>query len=205
MLRELAAVHRGVATGHNSFFVLSERRRRELGIEKGSCRPCLTSPRHLPGDDVRLADLEELGDEVPRWLLAPRRIRDSGPIRDYLDYGEIELGVTQRALVRSRIKAGRRWFEVKGPDKAPILFSYFNRPRARFVRNLAAAVPLNSWLVICPRDGVDADELIAVLRSAEVAERLADGATVYGRGLWKLEPSRLLDIWLPAETTGLLG
>lgn len=204
-LKALAVVHRGVATGHNSFFVVSERRRRELGIEPGSCRPCLASPRHLPMDEVSLEDLDELGDEVPRWLFAPRRLRATGPLRRYLDLGEIELKVTERTLVQSRMKAGRRWFEVAVPERAPILFSYFNRPRARFVRNHAEATPLNSWLIVRPREGVDADELFRLLCSPEVTARLADGATVYGKGLWKLEPSQLQDVWLPPDSIDLLG
>ncbi|MFN8215218.1 MAG: N-6 DNA methylase [Solirubrobacterales bacterium] len=204
-LRALAVVHRGVATGHNSFFVLSERRRRELAIGVESCRPCLASPRHLKQNEVGLEEMDELDDEVPRWLLAPRRLRATGPLRRYLDLGEIELGVTKRTLVQSRLRAGRRWFEVAVPERAPILFSYFNRPRARFVRNYAEAVPLNSWLVVRPREGVDADELFRILSSPEVATRLADGATVYGKGLWKLEPSQLQDAWLPPDSTDLLG
>lgn len=204
-LGALAEVHRGVATGHNSFFVLSERRRRELGIGVESCRPCIASPRHLQQDEVGLEDLEGLDDKVPRWLLAPRRLRATGPLRRYLDFGEIELEVTKRTLVRSRLRAGRRWFEIPVPEEAPILFSYFNRPRGRFVRNYAEAVPLNTWLVIRPHEGVDADELFRLLCSPEVVSRLADGATVYGKGLWKLEPSQLKDAWLPRDSSDLLG
>lgn len=207
-LRELAVVHRGVATGHNSYFVFSESRRKELELDRCCCRPCLPSPRHFDANEMDLENLEELGDEVPRWLFAPSRERASGPLRRYLDFGVRDLAVTERALVASRVKAGRRWFEVTVPRTAPILFSYFNRPAARFVRNYAGAVPLNSWLVIRPREGVDVEALFELLSSAKVAERLKDGARVYGKGLWKLEPSQLLDIWLPSnslELTGLVG
>lgn len=202
-LRELAVVQRGVATGHNSYFVFSERRRKELELNRCCCRPCLASPRHFEANEMSIEDLEEFGDEVPRWLFAPSRERSSGPLRRYLDLGAEELGVTERALVASRIKAGRRWFEVKVPRTAPILFSYFNRPAARFVRNYAEAVPLNSWLVIHPREGIDVEALFELLSSAEVTARLKDGARVYGKGLWKLEPSQLLDVWLPPDSLEL--
>ncbi len=117
--------------------------------------------------------------------------------------GAEELDVTERALVVSRMKAGRRWFEVKVPRTAPILFSYFNRPAARFVRKYAEAIPLNSWLVIRPREGIDVEALFELLSSAEVTARLKDGARVYGKGLWKLEPSQLLDVWLPPDSLEL--
>jgi adenine-specific DNA-methyltransferase len=149
--------------------------------------------------------MDEFDDEIPRWLLAPRRLCATGPLRRYLDVGEIELGVTKRTLVESRVRAGRRWFEVTVPEEAPILFSYFNRPRARFVRNFAGAVPLNTWLVVHPREGVDADKLFRLISSAEVVSRLAEGATVYGKGLWKLEPSQLRNAWLPPGSSDLLG
>jgi adenine-specific DNA-methyltransferase len=203
-LGELAEVHRGVATGYNSFFVLSERRRKELHIRVESCKPCIASPRHLQQDEVGLEDLDEMDDEVPRWLLAPHHLRSTGPLRRYLDLGESELGVTKRTLVESRVRAGRRWFEIAVPEHAPILFSYFNRPRARFVRNYAEAVPLNTWLVVHPRQGIDADKLFQLLASPKVTSRLAEGATVYGKGLWKLEPSQLRDAWLPAGSAELL-
>lgn len=201
-LGALAVVHRGVATGYNSYFVLSEARRKELDLQRCSLRPCLASPRHFDANKMTMTDLDGLPDEVPRWLLAPQRERANGPLRRYLDSGA-DLRVTDRSLVASRVKAGRRWFEIDVPDEAPILFSYFNRPTARFVRNYAEAVPLNSWLVIRPRPGVDADALFELLSSTRVITRLQDGARVYGKGLWKLEPSQLLDAWLPEDALGL--
>ena len=202
-LRTLAVVHRGVATGYNSYFVISEARRKQLGLKRSSLRPCLASPRHFSANEMSMADLDDFPDEVPRWLLAPRRERASGPLRRYLDSG-IDLGVTDRSLVASRVKAGRRWFEISVPEAAPILFSYFNRPAARFVRNYAEAVPLNSWLVVRPRPEVDADALFELLSSSRVVSRLQDGARVYGKGLWKLEPSQLLDAWLPDNALDLI-
>lgn len=203
-LETLARVHRGVATGCNSFFVLSDARRKGLGLQRSSLLPCLASPKHFTWNQMRLADLEDLPDDVPRWLLAPTRERESGPLRRYLDAGRADLGVTDRYLVASRVKSGRRWFEVEVPDEAPILFSYFNRAKARFVRNSAEAVPLNSWLVIRPRPGVDPDDLFELLCSARVIDRLRDGARVYGRGLWKLEPTQLSEAWLPPEAMRLV-
>lgn len=203
-LRALAGVHRGVATGYNSYFVLSEAKRKEHVLSKSSCRHCLASPRYFGGREVHLRDFDELNDEIPRWLLAPKQLRVSGPLRRYLDLGSGELEVPARSLVESRVRAGRRWFEVLASEQAPILFSYFNRPAARFVRNHAEAVPLNSWLVIRPREGVDVDALFQLLCSPEVVERLPEGARVYGKGLWKLEPSQLLDAWLPKDALELV-
>lgn len=92
--------------------------------------------------------------------------------------------------MKQRVRAGRPWWEVEADFAAPILFTYLNRSRPRFVRNRAGAIPLNNWLVIEPRDGVDPDRLFAALcGSSETA--LRPDAREYGNGLWKLEPSEL--------------
>lgn len=49
VLGDLARVRRGIATGCNAFFVLSEARRRDLRIEPGDVVPCTASPRHFAG------------------------------------------------------------------------------------------------------------------------------------------------------------
>gem|GEM_PF-3591265 len=120
-----------------------------------------------------------------------------GPIAEYLAYGEYTLDVRSRHLVKQREKAGRAWYEVRCDLKAPILFTYFNRGEARFVRNRAGAVPLNTWLVIEPLPNVDSDDLFALLCDHRTQKRLRDDCRVYGNGLWKLEPSELADISLP--------
>lgn len=198
-LGELAHVHRGAATGCNAFFVLSEMRRRELGLQPSSLRPCAASPRHVAGAELHLSHLDALDEAVPRWLLAPTREGTSGPLGRYLALGKTKYEVTERHLVKQRVKAGRRWFDVEAGPDAPIILSYFNRPRARFVRNRAGAVPLNTWLIVQPNEGINTDALFALLSSDEVMEHLPDGSRVYGRGLWKLEPSDLLKAWVPAD------
>lgn len=202
-LDEVAHVRRGVATGHNDFFVISERRRRDLGLARSSLRPCLASPRHFAGEAIDSNDLEALPESTRRWLLAPRRPHMKGPLTDYLAQGELEFEVLERRLVKQRVKAGRKWYAVEAHFSAPILFTYFNRPKARFVRNLADAVPLNNWLVITPSADIDADALFSALTSAAVADRLQDDCRIYGNGLWKLEPSELKQLRLPLERAQL--
>ena len=196
-LGDFARIRRGVATGFNSFFVLSERQRRDLQLDASSVRPCVASPRHFAVDQIDLAVLDSLPDTTARWLLRPTQQRQRGPLARYLDHGDRVLGVRERRIVKQREQAGRRWFEVEADVTAPILFTYFNRSRARFVRNRAEAVPLNTWLVIEPKAGVDPDALFDLLRSDEVSERVSDDRRIYGKGLWKLEPSELKDLPLP--------
>src|SRR5205823_6181967 len=58
-LGAFARVRRGAATGYNAFFVLSEERRRELKIDSRSVVPCLSSPRHISGNEVTQETMAE--------------------------------------------------------------------------------------------------------------------------------------------------
>jgi adenine-specific DNA-methyltransferase len=188
-LEEIARVRRGAATGCNEFFVLSDENRRRHGLNRCYLRPCAASPRWFDGDAIDDETLAALPESAPRWLLYPSRARLGGPLERYLQRAE-RLGVHERHLVKLRVKAGRPWWEVEADFAAPILFTYLNRSRPRFVRNPMGAIPLNNWLVIEPLNGVDSDVLFAALREASDAA-LRTNAREYGNGLWKLEPSEL--------------
>lgn len=203
-LGRFANVRRGVATGCNGFFVVSEQRRRELCLRGAFLVPCAATPRLFRGDAITDDEIEALAPNQARWLLRPTRRTRRGPLAQYLDAGERD-GVPDGHLVRQRIKAGRPWFQVEADFAAPILFPYFNRGGPRFLPNLAGAVPLNNWLVIQPRPGVDADALVAVLRAPSLQVRIMDNSRLYGNGLWKLEPRELADLPLPEELTSELS
>ena len=87
---------------------------------------------------------------------------------------------------------------------APILFRYFNVSRARFVRNVAEAAPLNNWLLIQPKVGVDPDKLFAVLQELGKSTMMEHESRHYGKGLWKLEPGELSELMLPKHACALL-
>lgn len=191
-LGELAYVHRGIATGCNGFFVLSDDNRREWGLSHSYLRPCTTSPRYVVGHVLTDEALLALPSNVPRWLLVARRAQVRGPLANYLAYGR-DLGADARHLSQER----RPWFAIRWRGTFPILFSYFNTTNARFVRNVAGALPLNTWLALEPREGVHPDELFELLSNERVLEGVPEGARQYGDGLWKLEPSELQKLWIP--------
>jgi adenine-specific DNA-methyltransferase len=194
-LEEVARVRRGAATGCNEFFVLSDEDRRLHALNWSCLRPCAGSPRWFSGEEIEDETLAALPASAPRWLLYPSRVRLGGPLERYLQRAA-HLGVHERHLVKLRVKAGRPWWEVEGDFDAPILFTYLNRKRPRFVRNRAGAIPLNNWLVIEPLSGVDPDVLFAALNEASEAA-LRNDAREYGNGLWKLEPSELRRLPVP--------
>lgn len=197
-LGDLARIRRGIATGDNRFFVISEARRRERGISLADVERCATSPRQFEGDRLDEETFDRLPDQVPRWVIQatdPTAEKAQSPIGRYLRWGR------RRRKTHLRYLASRRapWYALERRADCPILFSYFNRARPRFVRNTAGAVPLNNWLIIEPKSGVSPDKLHRALTKEAVLGQLGARARVYGSGLWKLEPSELAEIRLPGR------
>jgi adenine-specific DNA-methyltransferase len=195
-LGDVARIRRGIATGCNRFFVISEARRRELGLSESDLRLCATNPRAIKGQRLTKHDLKTMPDDMPRWVIDrsdPDAEAMDTPLGRYLRAGRSEFGANGGFLASRRTP----WYRLEQRGDCPILFSYFNRERPRFVRNTAGAVPLNNWLIVEPKSSVDPDLLYATLTSDDVMKSLAAHARVYGGGLWKLEPSELMEIRLP--------
>jgi adenine-specific DNA-methyltransferase len=190
-LGHLARVRRGIATGCNRFFVVSEQQRRELALPRAQVKPCITSPRLVATDELKPSALAALPMDVPRWAINcydPAEEAAATPLGNYLR-SELAQIARETHLAKQR----QLWYGLERRDESPILFTYFNKNRPRFVRNRAGALPLNTWLIVEPNDGVDADDLWARLLTL-TREQIAYGARVYGAGLWKLEPSELAEL-----------
>jgi adenine-specific DNA-methyltransferase len=193
-LASVARVRRGIATGANSFFVISERERQKLGIPVEQLKPCITSPRVFSSTELTAEVMGAFDNDVPRWLIDcadPEEPKRETPLGRYLKTGEgRRLRINKGYLARNR----EPWHRLEQRPNAPILFTYFNRDAPRFVRNRCGAIPLNNWLVIEPNESVDPDALYRALQSQSVREQFDGVRRVYGGGLWKLEPSELLDV-----------
>jgi adenine-specific DNA-methyltransferase len=196
-LGELASVHRGIATGCNAFFVLSEVRRRELGISECSLRFCLPSPKAFRSSEITEDMLRGMPVSAKRWLLKPTRVRAEGPLASYLASGLVDFDVRSRTLVQQRENSGRKWYDIPTDVEAPIVVTYINQSSARFVRNRVAGIPLNNWLRIIPKDGVDSEALFKVLTQMSMQSEIRSRGRNYGQGMWKIEPSDMLSVRIP--------
>jgi adenine-specific DNA-methyltransferase len=195
-LGELARVRRGVATGQNSFFVLSEASRLAHGLDLADVRACIVSPRLLRAQELHPSDLEAMAPSARRWLLDcrdPAAEASATALGRYLRWGKDASAPHMRTLARRR----RVWYAVEPCGDAPILFTYMNRTRPPLLRNYANAIPLNSFLIIRPHDGVETDRLWHALNAPWFIEQLQGARRQYGRGLWKLEPTELASLRVP--------
>ncbi len=189
-LSEFARIRRGIATGANKFFVVSEQRRQELGLSTDDLRPCITGPKLITGTELTAEDLTKLPDTAPRWAIECRRPeaeQEDTPLGVYLRYGKEELAVHAGYLASKR----KPWYALERRDDVSILFTYMNRQRPRFIRNRAGAVPLNTFLIVEPKPGVDPDQLCDILNRSETIAQLEALRRNYGGGLWKLEPGEV--------------
>lgn len=197
-LADFARVKRGVETGGNGFFFLTRGQADQIGVPPEFLTLAVGRTRDVEGDLVDAGRIGRLAAQGrPTLLFAPdgRPLEEFPPsVRDYLRHGEA-LGMAGRAVL-----AGRRpWYRMERRPAPPILFAYLGRRNARFIRNLAGAVPLTSFLCVYPRQGGQdyVDRLWQVLRHPDTARNLRLVGKSYGSGAIKVEPRALERLPLP--------
>jgi adenine-specific DNA-methyltransferase len=186
-LGDLARVRRGMATGCNRFFSLSEETRKRFELDEADLRPAIVSPRLVSGTVLTRRQLNAFPDDQARWVLDrrdPEAAKGRAAFARYLRWGKKNLAADQGYLASNR----KPWYALERRHDCPILFSYMNRGNPRFIRNRANAVPLNTFLIVEPKEGIDPDKLCAALNDRFVIDQLGDHRRTYGGGLWKLEP-----------------
>jgi len=202
-LSTLARVMRGIATGANAFFVLSDDEVVEWSLNQANLRPVLTKTREAPGYVFSQADFDRLGREgKKRWLLYL-----TGPVAPgtaearYIQQGEMR-GLHQRSLVKTR----SLWYVMEQRDPAPIYFTYLSRKRSRFIHNQTDVLALNVFLCIYPTPAISRDEtmlktLLATLNSLIAKDSLRHVGRTYGGDTIKIEPREMdrLPVLNPTE------
>ncbi len=193
-LSDLAEVRRGIATGDNSFFCLSEAERLRYGLEPHELRPCLVKASYALGRRFAAHDLERLRHSArPMWLLNAGDTPSQAAVR-YLELGR-RRGADQRYLTVRR----RPWYAPERRPIAPLLVTTFSRGVFRCVVNDAGVAHLTAFHGVYPRE-LDRPRVLAVAsffateagRAALLAQR-----RVYGSGLGKLEPLDLAALRVP--------
>jgi len=193
-LSSLADVRRGIATGANEFFCLSEAARLRHGLELDELRPCLVKASDAPGRRFAAHDLERLQRSGrPVWLLDIGDAPSPAAVR-YLELGR-QRGAHQRYLTVRR----HPWYAPERRPLAPLLVTTFSRGGFRCVVNDAGVAHLTAFHGVYPRE-LDRARVLALAsflgtqagRAALVGQR-----RLYGSGLGKLEPLDLAALPVP--------
>lgn len=192
-LSDIARIMRGIATGANDFFVLSDSKVAEWDLEQANLRPVLTKTREAPGYVFSQADFDRLGREgKKRWLLyLTEPVTPGTPEARYIQDGEA-CSLHERSLVKTR----SFWYAMERRDPAPIYFTYLSRKRSRFIYNQANVLALNAFLCIYPIPAIRRDEtmlkaLLAVLNSLVAKDSLRYVGRTYGGNTIKVEPREM--------------
>lgn len=197
-LQSIATCSRGIATGANDYFTLTEKQRIAHRIDRHDLTPCITRASDLAAgvfDNQVWSRLVKADKRV--WLLTPRETCDEA-LECYLEIGR-QRGIPERHLPSHRPV----WFRPERRPAAPILISVFFRDRPRVVLNRAQALNLTAYHGIYPslepRDDDHIGELFEWLNSDAATDALLAQSRIYGGGLRKLEPRDVMAVRIPSR------
>jgi hypothetical protein len=199
-LGDIATVRRGLATGANSFFVLTDSERSEANLDTEILLPTVTRIRTLR-DKLYKKDWNSATRNARRWLVtATKQSRESSAsLRAYLETGESH-GVDKGHLCAKRTPWHDLALDLSRPD---VIIGSMTRASFRILENRMKAVITNNLYGWTWNADVGADERARVLiwlRSSDGQAALRHAARNQGDGLLKLEPRALREIAIPTAS-----
>lgn len=206
---ELFEIKRGLATGANSFFVMTREKALQYNIPDIALRPLIPKIRYLKSLVIEAKE-DGYPDVDPQLVLIDCDLDEDTikkKYRDFYDYlqlakvpGEDGSAVIDRFLVRSR----KPWYRQERREPPVFLMTYMGRnkkdlPPLYFIWNKSKAIALNTYLLLYPkkklRDKLDKMPILyeivleALNKSAEIV--VSTHTRVYSAGLNKIEPKEL--------------
>ena len=195
-----AGVKRGIASGSNCFFTLTDAERLQWGIEDRFLVPVVSKARQAKGYELTKRHMKDLGAAGHKVHLLYCTGPPSANLRRYIEDGE-RRGIDKRYLCRHRAP----WYSMEARVPAPILATVFSRDNMRFVHNRAGCLNLASYHGVYPRygDGKKIKALLCYLNSGCCLSVQKAARREYGDGLHKFEPGDLRQIpVLPVSRLG---
>jgi hypothetical protein len=201
-------IKRGVATGDNSYFILSEEEIRVRCLPFEIFSPILPSPRYLREDEVGADQHGNPETERRLFLLNTRLTEDEIKKRFPSLWTYLEEGKARKLHERYLCSHRSPWYSQENRPPAPIVCTYLGRGDAirrrpfRFILNNSCATIANVYLAMYPtpllarsleRDPTLIRRIWKLLNQIPSNQLLEEGR-VYGGGLHKLEPSELASV-----------
>jgi adenine-specific DNA-methyltransferase len=206
-LGDLFVIKRGLATGSNSFFILSYEEAKTLRIPRRFLKPILPGPRHLTADII-----DQRPDGAPAvspqlYLLDCSEPEEKIKVNWPPFYAYLQRG--RKEEIHESYLASHRapWYSQEQRPPAPFLCTYMGRSANgkqpfRFIWNRSDATAHNVYLMLYPRSRLQEvlknhPQLVAkvfeALKSVTPGQFISEGR-VYGGGLHKVEPRELAQI-----------
>ena len=212
VLADFFTIKRGLVTGGNSYFILSDEEIGRRGLPAEMFQPILPGPRYLPTNEVLADEAGHPRLELKLFLLNCRLseeiVKDRYPrLWAYLLEGK-EKGIPDRYTCRNRSP----WYAQEHRPATPFLCTYIGRINRkggrpfRFILNHSHATVPNVYLMLYPNGGLAKAlttspqlkfQVWDFLNRIDPGQMLNEGR-VYGGGLHKLEPRELGRVPVPA-------
>lgn len=204
-LADFFKIKRGLATGNNSYFILSAEEIAERKLPKECFRPILPSPRYVTTDEINADAKGEPLIQRRLFLLDPEYNEQEIRKRFPSLWAYLEEGKAQKLHERYLCQHRSRWYAQEDRPPAPIVCTYLGRGDTktgrpfRFILNHSKATVANVYLAMYPtqvlsrafdRDPTLIRRVWEILNRITPATLLGEGR-VYGGGLHKLEPKEL--------------
>jgi len=224
-------IKRGIATGHNNYFILSEEEIMARNLPMEVFTPILPSPRYLPEDEVNADDKGNPLTSQRLFLLDTKLTEDEIRHRFPALHAYLEEGKARRIHDRYLCQHRTLWYSQEHRPPAPIVCTYLGRSNEkrghpfRFILNRSRATVANVYLAMYPTQilarAMEKDpEIIRhvwEILNLLTPEQILDEGRVYGGGLHKLEPKELANVpaaeiadllpkgWLPTKQAELFS
>lgn len=175
---------RGIATGANDFFCLSESLLRENRLSQEHIEPCVTKATDAEGIVFTRRKFDNLANSDRRCYLLSPRVNGS-ELDSYLRTGR-ELGIHERHLPSHRPV----WYLPENRAVADVWVAVFSRETVKFILNTSGAKNLTCFHGLYAREGKTslAPLLVLFLNSSWGRIAFSQVNRFYGDGLNKLEP-----------------
>jgi adenine-specific DNA-methyltransferase len=199
---QIASVVRGIATGDNSFFLMTRNQIQERDLSEDFFVRTVARVRDVPSEVLTLDDLEALDlSGRPTFLLSISKTTEiTEPLKRYLAIGE-STGISGRALVQARSS----WYLMERRAPVPILFCYLGRRNQRFILTKCDVQPTTGFLCVYPAQAIHPAKLQMALNHPSTIRELSRVGKSYGDGALKVEPGGLRKLIVPHEALATAG
>jgi len=206
-LKDFFKIKRGIATGDNSFFILSKQDALNKKIPFKFLKPILPSPRYVSKKIIKADSAGNPVLERQLFVLDCKEpidiIKNTYPnLYDYLEEGKAKK-VTERYICKNR----KIWYAQENRKISDFFFTYIGRGNNadntfRFILNNSKAIANNSYLMLYPNEQLQSiinednskkEELLKLLNDITQNEFIEQGR-VYGGGMRKFEPKELAEV-----------
>ncbi|MDM8558001.1 N-6 DNA methylase [Candidatus Parabeggiatoa sp. HSG14] len=194
-ISEIGKFVRGIATGANKFFALTEEKAESLSINRNNLVKCITKSPQIKKaiftDDDYMALLKS-GSPV---LCLNVKAHNDKNIKQYLKYGEAQ-GFSVRYLTKKRSP----WYKLESRLPAPILAGVFNRGRLKVIRNFTDSINFTCFHSFYPGlFGQTYINRLFVYLISDIGQKIVmTNKRQYGGHLDKFEPGDLNACFCPS-------